>query len=184
MIAGEKAPDFTLYDHTGRPRTLSDVAFRRPGCAVLLPISVLTDLHSPGLSFSEPERRICQVGRPTGGHQHRHRRQAGPLRPTALVRLSASLRRGRRGVRVVRGAPRQARQAKSIRRGARRDPAWSAHSAPWPAGPAAAGQTDHIRHRHRPHHSQGRRQRGARIGARRPGVVVPEEPRGAAQFAT
>ncbi len=23
MIAGEKAPDFTLYDHTGRPRTLS-----------------------------------------------------------------------------------------------------------------------------------------------------------------
>ena len=84
MIAGEKAPDFTLYDHTGRPRTLSALLPTGRSCCSSSRC-VLTDLHSPGLSFSGPERRIRQGGCPAGGHQHRHRRQAGPLRPTALV---------------------------------------------------------------------------------------------------
>src|SRR6202007_3311305 len=39
MIAGEKAPDFTLYDHTGRPRTLSALLSDGPVVLFFFPIA-------------------------------------------------------------------------------------------------------------------------------------------------
>src|SRR5271170_8023660 len=39
MIAGEKAPDFTLYDHTGRPRTLSALLSEGPVVLFFFPIA-------------------------------------------------------------------------------------------------------------------------------------------------
>src|ERR1700759_2885836 len=39
MFAGEKAPDFTLYDHTGRPRTLSALASTGPVVLFFFPLA-------------------------------------------------------------------------------------------------------------------------------------------------
>jgi thioredoxin-dependent peroxiredoxin len=39
MIAGEKAPDFTLYDHTGRPRTLSALLGDGPVVLFFFPLA-------------------------------------------------------------------------------------------------------------------------------------------------
>jgi thioredoxin-dependent peroxiredoxin len=39
MIAGDKAPDFTLYDHTGRPRTLSALASAGPVVLFFFPLA-------------------------------------------------------------------------------------------------------------------------------------------------
>src|SRR2546423_10506458 len=39
MIAGDKAPDFTLYDHTGRPRTLSALLCDGPVVLFFFPIA-------------------------------------------------------------------------------------------------------------------------------------------------
>src|ERR1700744_6427278 len=39
MIAGEKSPDFTLYDHTGRPRTLSALLSDGPVVLFFFPIA-------------------------------------------------------------------------------------------------------------------------------------------------
>jgi len=39
MIEGEKAPDFTLYDHTGRPRTLSALLAQGPVVLFFFPIA-------------------------------------------------------------------------------------------------------------------------------------------------
>jgi thioredoxin-dependent peroxiredoxin len=39
MIAGDKAPDFTLYDHTGRPRTLSALLSDGPVVLFFFPIA-------------------------------------------------------------------------------------------------------------------------------------------------
>jgi peroxiredoxin Q/BCP len=39
MIAGEKAPDFTLYDHSGRPRTLSALLSDGPVVLFFFPIA-------------------------------------------------------------------------------------------------------------------------------------------------
>jgi peroxiredoxin Q/BCP len=39
MIAGERAPDFTLYDHTGRPRTLSALLSDGPVVLFFFPIA-------------------------------------------------------------------------------------------------------------------------------------------------
>jgi peroxiredoxin Q/BCP len=39
MIAGDKAPDFTLYDHTGRPRTLSALASTGPVVLFFFPLA-------------------------------------------------------------------------------------------------------------------------------------------------
>src|SRR5277367_556014 len=39
MIAGEKAPDFTLYDHTGWPRTLSALLCDGPVVLFFFPIA-------------------------------------------------------------------------------------------------------------------------------------------------
>lgn len=39
MIAGDKAPDFTLYDHTGRPRTLSALLSSGPVVLFFFPIA-------------------------------------------------------------------------------------------------------------------------------------------------
>jgi hypothetical protein len=64
-----------------------------------------------------------------------------------------------------------------------RRPGVATLSAPWPAGPAAAGQADHLRHRHRPHRAQGRVQRATGIGACRPGPAVLAELQLAAEFA-
>jgi len=49
------------------------------------------------LSFSEHERRMRQGGPPSGrGYTATTPHKQAPLPPTALVRLSAALRRGRR----------------------------------------------------------------------------------------
>lgn len=39
MIAGDKAPDFTLYDHTGRPRTLSALLAAGPVVLFFFPLA-------------------------------------------------------------------------------------------------------------------------------------------------
>src|SRR6201995_3445807 len=39
MFAGEKAPDFTLYDHTGRPRTLSALLDEGPVVLFFFPLA-------------------------------------------------------------------------------------------------------------------------------------------------
>ena len=138
---------------------------------------VLTDLYRPGVSLPGPERRVRRVGaQRVGISTDTVDRQAHFARQRSFDYPLLSDADGR-GVRAVRGAPGQTREAGYFGRGASDGPASPAHAAPWPAGPAAAGQADHIRHRHRPLHTEGRLQRGARIGARRRGVAVLEQSR-------
>ncbi|WP_428338722.1 redoxin domain-containing protein [Mycobacterium sp.] len=62
MIAGERAPDFTLYDHTGRPRTLS--AFLADGPVVLFffPIASSPICTAQACHFRNLSDEFAQVG--------------------------------------------------------------------------------------------------------------------------
>ncbi|MEV3900952.1 peroxiredoxin [Mycobacterium sp. NPDC050551] len=62
MIAGEKAPDFTLYDHTGRPRTLSE--FLRDGPVVLFffPIASSPICTAQACHFRDLSNEFAAVG--------------------------------------------------------------------------------------------------------------------------
>ncbi|HZU48716.1 MAG TPA: peroxiredoxin [Mycobacterium sp.] len=62
MIAGEKAPDFTLYDHTGRPRTLSTLLAKGPVVLFFFPIASSPICTVQGCHFRNLSKEFAAVG--------------------------------------------------------------------------------------------------------------------------
>ena len=62
MIAGEKAPDFTLYDHTGRPRTLSTLLFDGPVVLFFFPIASSPICTAQACHFRDLSDEFARVG--------------------------------------------------------------------------------------------------------------------------
>jgi thioredoxin-dependent peroxiredoxin len=62
MIAGEKAPDFTLYDHTGRPRTLSAVLSDGPVVLFFFPIASSPICTAQACRFRDLSDEFATVG--------------------------------------------------------------------------------------------------------------------------
>jgi thioredoxin-dependent peroxiredoxin len=62
MIAGEKAPDFTLYDHTGRPRTLSALLFEGPVVLFFFPIASSPICTAQACHFRDLSDEFARVG--------------------------------------------------------------------------------------------------------------------------
>lgn len=62
MIAGEKAPDFTLYDHTGRPRTLSALLSEGPVVLFFFPIASSPICTAQACHFRDLSNEFATVG--------------------------------------------------------------------------------------------------------------------------
>jgi peroxiredoxin Q/BCP len=62
MIAGEKAPDFTLYDHTGRPRTLSALLADGPVSLFFFPIASSPICTAQACHFRDLSDEFARVG--------------------------------------------------------------------------------------------------------------------------
>jgi peroxiredoxin Q/BCP len=62
MIAGEKAPDFTLYDHTGRPRTLSALLADGPVVLFFFPIASSPICTAQACHFRDLSDEFARVG--------------------------------------------------------------------------------------------------------------------------
>ncbi len=62
MIAGEKAPDFTLYDHTGRPRTLSTLLSGGPVVLFFFPIASSPICTAQACHFRDLGNEFASVG--------------------------------------------------------------------------------------------------------------------------
>jgi thioredoxin-dependent peroxiredoxin len=62
MIAGEKAPDFTLYDHTGRPRTLSALLSDGPVVLFFFPIASSPICTAQACHFRDLSDEFATVG--------------------------------------------------------------------------------------------------------------------------
>jgi thioredoxin-dependent peroxiredoxin len=62
MIAGEKAPDFTLYDHTGRPRTLSALLSGGPVVLFFFPIASSPICTVQACHFRDLSDEFARVG--------------------------------------------------------------------------------------------------------------------------
>jgi thioredoxin-dependent peroxiredoxin len=62
MIAGEKAPDFTLYDHTGRPRTLSALLSDGPVVLFFFPIASSPICTAQACHFRNLSDEFARVG--------------------------------------------------------------------------------------------------------------------------
>ena len=62
MIAGEKAPDFTLYDHTGRPRTLSALLSDGPVVLFFFPIASSPICTAQACHFRDLSSEFATVG--------------------------------------------------------------------------------------------------------------------------
>jgi thioredoxin-dependent peroxiredoxin len=62
MIAGEKAPDFTLYDHTGRPRTLSGLLSHGPVVLFFFPIASSPICTAQACHFRDLSSEFAAVG--------------------------------------------------------------------------------------------------------------------------
>lgn len=62
MIAGEKAPDFTLYDHTGRPRTLSTLLSKGPVVLFFFPLASSPICTVQGCHFRNLSKEFAVVG--------------------------------------------------------------------------------------------------------------------------
>jgi peroxiredoxin Q/BCP len=62
MIAGDKAPDFTLYDHTGRPRTLSALLSEGPVVLFFFPIASSPICTSQACHFRDLSTEFAAVG--------------------------------------------------------------------------------------------------------------------------
>jgi peroxiredoxin Q/BCP len=62
MIAGEKAPDFTLYDHTGRPRTLSALLSQGPVVLFFFPIASSPICTAQACHFRDLSNEFARVG--------------------------------------------------------------------------------------------------------------------------
>jgi peroxiredoxin Q/BCP len=62
MIAGEKAPDFTLYDHTGQPRTLSALLFQGPVVLFFFPLASSPICTAQACHFRDLSDEFARVG--------------------------------------------------------------------------------------------------------------------------
>ena len=62
MIAGEKAPDFTLYDHTRRPRTLSALLSKGPVVLFFFPIASSPICTAQACHFRDLSNEFARVG--------------------------------------------------------------------------------------------------------------------------
>jgi len=62
MIAGDKAPDFTLYDHTGRPRTLSALLSKGPVVLFFFPIASSPICTAQACHFRDLSSEFGTVG--------------------------------------------------------------------------------------------------------------------------
>jgi thioredoxin-dependent peroxiredoxin len=62
MIAGEKAPDFTLYDHTGRPRTLSALLSHGPVVLFFFPLASSPICTVQACHFRDLSDEFARVG--------------------------------------------------------------------------------------------------------------------------
>ena len=62
MIAGEKAPDFTLYDHTGRPRKLSTLLSEGPVVLFFFPLASSPICTAQACHFRNLSDEFARVG--------------------------------------------------------------------------------------------------------------------------
>jgi thioredoxin-dependent peroxiredoxin len=62
MIAGDKAPDFTLYDHTGRPRTLSALLSQGPVVLFFFPLASSPICTAQACHFRDLSDEFARVG--------------------------------------------------------------------------------------------------------------------------
>src|SRR3979490_556140 len=62
MMAGEKAPNFTLYDHTGRPRTLSALLSEGPVVLFFFPIASSPICTAQACHFRDLSNEFARVG--------------------------------------------------------------------------------------------------------------------------
>lgn len=62
MIVGERAPDFTLYDHTGRRRTLSSLLDRGPVVLFFFPIASSPICTAQACHFRDLSNEFAAVG--------------------------------------------------------------------------------------------------------------------------
>jgi peroxiredoxin Q/BCP len=62
MIAGEKAPDFTLYDHTGRPRKLSTLLSDGPVVLFFFPLASSPICTAQACHFRNLSDEFARVG--------------------------------------------------------------------------------------------------------------------------
>jgi peroxiredoxin Q/BCP len=62
MIAGDKAPDFTLYDHTGRPRTLSGLVTDGPVVLFFFPLASSPICTAQACHFRNLSDEFARVG--------------------------------------------------------------------------------------------------------------------------
>lgn len=62
MIAGEKAPDFTLYDHTGQPRTLSTLLADGPVVLFFYPLASSPICTAQACHFRDLSSEFASVG--------------------------------------------------------------------------------------------------------------------------
>ena len=62
MIAGERAPDFTLYDHTGRPRTLSALLDDGPVVLFFFPMASSPVCTAQACHFRDLSSEFAVVG--------------------------------------------------------------------------------------------------------------------------
>lgn len=62
MIAGDKAPDFTLYDHTGRPRTLSEFLSEGPVVLFFFPLASSPICTAQACHFRDLSNEFATVG--------------------------------------------------------------------------------------------------------------------------
>ncbi len=62
MIAGDRAPDFTLYDHTGRPRTLSGLLSEGPVVLFFFPLASSPICTAQACHFRDLRDEFARVG--------------------------------------------------------------------------------------------------------------------------
>lgn len=62
MIAGDRAPDFTLYDHTGRPRTLSALLSGGPVALFFFPLASSPICTAQACHFRNLSDEFARVG--------------------------------------------------------------------------------------------------------------------------
>jgi len=62
MIAGDKAPDFTLYDHTGRPRALSALLSEGPVVLFFFPLASSPICTAQACHFRDLSNEFAAVG--------------------------------------------------------------------------------------------------------------------------
>jgi thioredoxin-dependent peroxiredoxin len=62
MMEGDKAPDFTLYDHTGRPRTLSALLSKGPVVLFFFPLASSPICTAQACHFRDLSNEFATVG--------------------------------------------------------------------------------------------------------------------------